>query len=259
MKFNNKGCRSADDKKRVQALYNSIAHQYTQNYLNPKSLFGLEKQRRLKILRNYLRNQQPTSVLDLGCGPGYTTSMVADDLFKSTVVGLDYSYEMVRYASQNYRHKVLILQGDAEKLPFESEKYSVVFALGLMEKFQNPLNVFYDCFRVLKPDGYLYFTYPNKKSLIRKFRRWADLLLDKNIEIQNQSLLSGKELLNIVNYAGFKVIDLYFFTFGNSFIMFPWSETINNILEKYYSRKKIGRSISMSCFWMVQKAPADNH
>ena len=41
---------------------------YSKIYLQPKSLYDHEKNRRFEIISNLLLNQQPHSILDLGCG-----------------------------------------------------------------------------------------------------------------------------------------------------------------------------------------------
>jgi len=247
--------KNVQDKKQVQALYDSFAQQYTRNYLNPTSLFGLEKQQRLKIVRHHLQELQPRSVLDLGCGPGYTTSMVASDLSNATVVGVDFSPEMIEVARQNHSQMAFFLQGDAENLPFESKRFSAIFALGLLEKFENPLYTLTECYRALIPGGHLYFTYPNRFSFLRIFHRWIGSFLGENTGVQDQSMFSGEGMRRILNQVGFKVLEITFLTYGNGFILFPWSEKIDLVMEKHLGKNNFGHAISMTSFWSLQKTP----
>ena len=241
------------EKARVQANYNALAQKYIHNYIQPKSLFGLEKQQRLKIAQHYLRGVQPLSVLDLGCGPGYTTSKVASDLANATVIGVDFSAEMVHFANNNYAKQASFLQGDAEKLPFVSEQFSTVFALGVLDKFKTPHLLLCECHRVLKPKGFLLFTYPNASSLNRAFQRWFVSLQGTDKEIQNLQFLSIETLKCIVHQIGFKLMTMLFITYGNGIMMLPWSKIINSTMEKCCGQRKIGQTISMTTFWIVQK------
>lgn len=254
MKFrkNKKKLISTQDKKKVRSLYDSVAQKYAQNYLNPTSLFGLEKQQRLKIVRHNIQELQPSSVLDLGCGPGFTTIKIAEDLSNSTVIGLDFSSEMISVASQNNMQRPFFQLGDAENLPYTCEQFSVLFALGLIEKFKNPTDVLNECWRVLIPGGYLFFTYPNKSSFLRLFRKIIESFLENNLATQ-ENVLSIKSMSAISKQAGFKVIKRTYLTYGNSFILFPWSRNFNILMEKYLGNNILGHGISMTSFWSLQK------
>ena len=83
--------KNTQNKASVQARYDALAQRYIHNYIHPTSLFGLEKQRRLQIVQDYLQDLQPELVLDLGCGPGYATSKVAGDLPNAKIFGIDFS------------------------------------------------------------------------------------------------------------------------------------------------------------------------
>ena len=244
---------STQDKTDVQARYNALAQRYVRNSTHPTSLFGLEKQRRLQILQDYLLKLQPNSVLDLGCGPGYVAFQVAEDLPEATVVGIDFSAGMVRYGHNKYAEKVIFLQGDAEKLPFINEWFSAVFALGVLDKFKTPQLLLGECYRVLSPNGCLIFTYPNVSSLSRAFQRWCVSLQDANKKIQDLQFLSVENLKCIVHQVGFKIMTMSFITYGNGLIMFPWSRIGNLMMEKYCGQRKIGRAISMTTLWILQK------
>ena len=86
-------------------------------------------------------------ILDIGCGEGWYSSRLADDL-GAELVGLDISKEAVRFASAKYKQH-LWLCATAAHIPVEDESAGLVtslFALTLPEEFS----------RVLRPEG-LYF------------------------------------------------------------------------------------------------------
>ena len=86
-------------------------------------------------------------ILDIGCGEGWYSSRLAEDL-GAELVGLDISKEAVRFASAKYKQH-LWLCATAAHIPVEDESAGLVtslFALTLPEEFS----------RVLRPEG-LYF------------------------------------------------------------------------------------------------------
>jgi|GEM_PF-478049 len=58
--------------------------------------------------------------LDLGCGTGWYTSLLAELGFK--VIGLDFSKTGITKAKKRYGDKILWVVGDAINMPFNSEK-----------------------------------------------------------------------------------------------------------------------------------------
>ena len=244
---------NTQDKTDVRARYDALAQRYIRNYIHPTSLFGFEKQRRLQIVLRYLDDLQPNSVLDLGCGPGYTTSQVAENLSCKSVVGVDFSAEMLSFAHQNYAQWANFLQGDAENLPFQNEQFSAVFALGVLGKYKNPQKILLESFRVLRPNGYLLFTYPNVSSLILSIQRWITFFYSSDLTVEYQQIPSIAKMQNLLHQVGFKIMNRTFLTYGNSFILFPWSKMINMAFEKCFGQNLIGRSISITTFWGLQK------
>lgn len=61
-------------------------------------------------------------VLDVGCGDGKITALIAAQIPKGTVVGLDISQEMLAHASSHFPlPNLLFVQGDATKIPFKEQ------------------------------------------------------------------------------------------------------------------------------------------
>lgn len=71
-------------------------------------------------------------VLDLGCGPGLWTSLLAEKVNPAgRVVGLDSDTDFIRYASENitdlYRQIIEFHKGDFRSIPFEDDSFDLVF------------------------------------------------------------------------------------------------------------------------------------
>ena len=93
-------------------------------------------------------------VLDLACGTGILFPKLVKKF--QTVVGLDYSFPMLKEAQRKRYSNVYLVRGDALKLPFREEVFdTVVVSLGLRH-FENIEEALKEIFRVLKKDGNLH-------------------------------------------------------------------------------------------------------
>ncbi|KKS16748.1 MAG: methyltransferase type 11 [candidate division WWE3 bacterium GW2011_GWC1_41_7] len=99
-------------------------------------------------------------VLDAGCGNG---NYIIDENRGNIAwaVGVDVSAD---YTSKNICLDD-IKTADLGKLPFESDKFDMVTSLWVLEHLENPLRVFGEIHRVLKPGGVFMFATPNKSFL----------------------------------------------------------------------------------------------
>ena len=99
------------------------------------------------------------SVLELACGTGVLSSMLANT--DKSVVGIDLTFEYLRTS----KHKVLaaVAQGTAEVLPYRNESFEAV-ASSYLAKYVDIKRVVDECWRVLRPGGVIVFhdfTYPS--------------------------------------------------------------------------------------------------
>lgn len=99
-------------------------------------------------------------VLDLACGTGYGTKLVAPHCSK--VIGGDISEETVAFNSENYSGSGIDFQLlDGVALPFEDNYFDTVISFETIEhttKFDQMLSEFK---RVLKPSGKAFISTPN--------------------------------------------------------------------------------------------------
>lgn len=97
-------------------------------------------------------------VLDLGCGAGMDTLVAAQMVgAEGHVTGIDMTPEMLVKAQSAAEEmgltNVELLEGEAEKLPFEDEAFDVVISNGVIDLVPDKDAVFSEIFRVLKPGG----------------------------------------------------------------------------------------------------------
>lgn len=98
-------------------------------------------------------------VLDVGTGPGFVAMEIARELEgKARVVGLDLSAAMLAVAAENARRNgledvVTFREGDASAMPFEDGEFDFVVSSGSLHHWDDPVPVFDEVARVLKPGG----------------------------------------------------------------------------------------------------------
>ena len=105
-------------------------------------------------------------VLDLGCGAGWATRMLARMVAKSKanggndgkVVGLDISDEMIRRAQQNSYElpNIQYVVGAADKIPWESNFFSKVLSVESFYYYPDQDRALDELYRVTAPGGKLF-------------------------------------------------------------------------------------------------------
>jgi len=97
------------------------------------------------------------TVLDLGCGSGYAARALREIRGAGRAYGVDASPEMVRNArSYTDDRAVGFLQGDFERLPFETDSVDHAFSMEAFYYADDPHAVLSDLHRVLRPGGTFY-------------------------------------------------------------------------------------------------------
>lgn len=91
------------------------------------------------------------SVLDLGCGDGYDCLFFAQKGAKA--IGIDRikspEWRKIKSRHRNISFKV----ADAEKLPFDSESFDLIFAKDVMHHTENPSQFLQEALRLTKKGG----------------------------------------------------------------------------------------------------------
>ena len=101
-------------------------------------------------------------VLDLGCGVGYGSRMLARTARE--VVALDVSEAALGYAARAYRSpRVRLLAGDARRLPLAARSVELVVCFEMIEHVREHALVLDEVIRVLVPNGRLAISTPNPR------------------------------------------------------------------------------------------------
>lgn len=105
---------------------------------------------------------QGKRVLDVACGEGYGSAMLAE--VADTVVGVDVSPEVIVHANQRYKRRNLrFVHGDAAALDLPDRGFDIVVSFETIEHLTAQQAMLDGIKRVLSPGGMLIISSPNKK------------------------------------------------------------------------------------------------
>lgn len=104
-------------------------------------------------------------VLDIACGAGYGTELIAKKAKK--VIGIDLYPEVIAYAKNNYAQaNIDFKQGDALAIPLKDKSVEVVVSLETIEHLPNPELFVKEVKRVLKLGGLFVVSTPNDEEYV---------------------------------------------------------------------------------------------
>jgi ubiquinone/menaquinone biosynthesis C-methylase UbiE len=103
-------------------------------------------------------------VLDVACGTGYGAGYMADK-GSSKVVGVDISMEAAEYARERFSkdNKASFVCADAIRLPFVDDAFDIVVSFETVEHIRQYGKFLAECRRVLKKNGLLICSTPNRR------------------------------------------------------------------------------------------------
>lgn len=98
-------------------------------------LYSKSNQHLHEILSNIIRKNRietAETILDIGCGTGIVGSILRDNNFKGTLIGVDCSIEMLDYANQKKHYSALINNGMQDYLNhIETNSFNAAFFIGV--------------------------------------------------------------------------------------------------------------------------------
>jgi len=160
-------------------------------------------------------NTTAINILEIGCGLGRWIATMANQFPKSTCWGIDYSYQMLRYANEFWvegqelsidlsdkglgqltlrRAQLNNLKfglAKAEKLPFEDNSQQLVLNSFLLDRLENPIAGLKEMYRVLNPTGKLIVVSPLN---FKKAAHW-------------EMFYPSCQLSNVLEKIGFEILE----------------------------------------------------
>jgi SAM-dependent methyltransferase len=95
------------------------------------------------------------NVLDVGCGAGWLSRLLAEQVPEGRVVGMDISDEMVRRARKNYVElaQVMFVVGGVDEIPWEGNFFDKAISVESSYYWPDPARGLREIFRVLREGG----------------------------------------------------------------------------------------------------------
>ncbi len=146
---------------------------------------------------------EPKTVLDIGCGTGFFTRLLADKYKKADIFAADLSETMVKHTRReqarrwpwqgNYQHAV----SDAVALPFKDGAFDLVTSNLAMQWVPDPQAMMKEMRRVLAPGGLILFATFGRRTLMELKQTLAHI----NPEHSN-SVLPFPDVMSLGNSLG---------------------------------------------------------
>ena len=147
--------------------YDDIAEGYNELHCE-------EQEKKLAIVKQYIKPEQNDLLLDVGCGTGVSTQ------FDCKCGGIDPSEKLIQIALKSYSDKEFIV-GSAEKLPFPENHFDYVISLTAAQNFTNMNKAIEEINRVAKKDCKIVISILKKSSKVEELK-----LILKNYKIVEQ-------------------------------------------------------------------------
>jgi ubiquinone/menaquinone biosynthesis C-methylase UbiE len=148
---------------------------------------------------------RPMTLLDVGCGTGVFAARIAAAMPRATIWGMDLVDSMLiggRERWQALRDRVIPVQGDSERLPFDDAAFDVVTCANSFHHYPRQDRAVAEMRRVLKPGGRVF--------LIDGYRDgyWGWFIYDVCVATVEGEVrhASAREFRNLFRGAGFAQI-----------------------------------------------------
>jgi SAM-dependent methyltransferase len=133
-------------------------------------------------------------VLEVGCGEGYGTALLASAA--AAVIGVDYDALTTAHAAVTYP-RARFVRGNLAALPVPTASVDVVATLQVIEHVWNHPEFVRQCRRVLRPGGLLLVTTPNRLTFSPG--------LDQPVNPFHTKEFSAAELVELLTGCGFAI------------------------------------------------------
>jgi ubiquinone/menaquinone biosynthesis C-methylase UbiE len=181
-------------------IQDRIRHEFNR-WAEPGQGSGLEKRHweTTRQLIDLINVDEYDNVMDLGCGVGWATRVLAQKAARGIVLGIDLSDRMILQALKAYRnpHNALFLVAEASGIPCAGDFFDSLLSVESIYYYPGLDLALHEVHRVLKPGGkaFLLISYYQENPYGHE---WA-----KHIEIPVH-LLGANDYIRILKDSGFR-------------------------------------------------------
>ncbi|MFH5183538.1 class I SAM-dependent methyltransferase [Paenibacillus sp. TAB 01] len=147
-----------------------------------KELKGFERKAWLDVILQHAPEKTVLDVLDIGCGPGFFSIILAEAGHR--VTGIDCTNNMLAAARRNASREGVapdFRKMDSHRLDFDAERFDLIVCRNLTWTLDDPAAAYAEWFRVLRPGGRLLIFDAN----------WNRHLVDDEIRLQREENLKA--------------------------------------------------------------------
>lgn len=197
------------DEKQLDGLYKYYNTEYSLTNLNSPDKVSdrpgsLNKNTILRFNQLYELTQnlinENSNILDIGCAKGGFLEFLYSKGVKN-LYGIDFSEDFISYSKNSRKYETKL--GLANNIPFESNRFDMVYLDQVLEHTIKPDDVFKEVKRVLKKDGYFCIGVPNamnySKSYIFDFFWFLMKEHIHHFDIKHLSFLAKKNSFELIN------------------------------------------------------------
>ena len=155
--------------------------------------------------------EEPSAVLDVGCGGGAALRDMASRFPRAKLYGIDYSQDMVLLAKKVNKSlmrmgRIEIVHGSVSSLPFSENTFDLATAFEAYYFWPDLVHDLEEIKRVLKPGGTLLLVNEAYESMKfqdrnRKWAAWADMHLHSPAGYREFLTTSGYEAIKVHEVA----------------------------------------------------------
>lgn len=235
----------------------------------------------------FSRIEMELPILDLGCGDGFSSSLI----FKEINLGLDVSWNYASIAVKGGIYRQMII-ADACNLPLSNDSFMTIFSNSVLEHIINVDALLKEAARVLRRGGKFIFTVPDKyygehfwlSRLYRvlKLKKQVKSYIRKiNQRLKHYHLLGPQEWEYKLRKVGFRLEDFSYYFSKETEYIYSLLEffgvdglTVGNLIRKlpiphklviYIFNRLLSRYYTINCdgnggclFLIATKTEAEN-
>jgi SAM-dependent methyltransferase len=209
------------DKKFMQELYNTISIQLNSSVVAPIAQFinyGYVANNNPQYSQAFFNNQvfnknsikllgeaigdielNGKRIIDVGCGRGGALNAIHKYYKPLISVGLDISYENIKYCGMANKEALYFLVGDAENFPFLDNSFDVIINMESSLNYPNLEEFYTEAYRILSDGGIFIYTdsFPASEIMYREqFLENLGFVIVRNTDATSNILLSLEESSN---------------------------------------------------------------
>jgi 2-polyprenyl-6-hydroxyphenyl methylase/3-demethylubiquinone-9 3-methyltransferase len=166
---------------------------------------------RFQYFDRIVSNWKNKSVLDVGCGGGYSCEYMTDR--EMQISGIDISPSSITVAKNHALANNLTIDyrtADACQLPFPDASFDFVLCVDVLEHINDPALAIKEISRVLKPKGYFLFDTINRNFFTKLFFIWLAQNLLRIIPKDTHDwgmFIKVSEMRSYLDRAGLNLLD----------------------------------------------------